>query len=659
MRAGVDTGGTFTDLVAVDEGGALRVHKLASTADDPARAVLDGLARIAAGARVDEVVHGTTVATNALLTRTGGPTALVATRGFEDLLVVRRQARPRLYALEPRVPPPLVPAALRYGLDERLGPDGQVLRAPDTAALDALAERLREAIDGDGVRSIAVALLHSYASDRHERLVAARLASLGVPLSLSSEVLPEHREYERTSTTVVDAYVAPPMRDYLGRLAGVLGESLRVMQSSGGAASAEEARRHPVRTILSGPAAGVVGARAAARHARIEGGLVTFDMGGTSTDVALVDGERELELDSEGEVDGHPVRVSSLRVHTVGAGGGSIAWRDEGGALKVGPRSAGAQPGPASYGRGGGEATVTDAALVLGRLHAAHFLGGAMRLDEGAALRAIETLARRLGLGASETAAGIARVATAVMARAIRVISVERGRDPRDFTLVPFGGAGGLFACDVAAELGMARCWVPPAPGLLCAYGALVADVTRDHAATRIVAVAGPLEAASLAGELAPLEAAAHAGLDAEGIPPARRALHRMCDLRYAGQSYELSIALPEPGAAPFDLAAAFHAEHARRYGFADRARPVERVALRVHARGLTPPPPPLALAPEAGPSLVGDLTGVPVHARARLAAGARIDGPAVVVELSATTWVARGWSATVDAGGGLHLARA
>ena len=653
VRIGVDTGGTFTDVVAVDDLGQLRFAKLSSTPDDPAVAVLEGIARVA-GAGPHRVTHGTTVATNALLTRSGGPTALVATRGFEDLLVLRRQARPKLYALEPRVPPPLIPDELRFGVDERLGKDGATLRPLDIATLELLAQELATL----GVKSVAVALLHSYANGAHERLVGERLAKLGVPVSLSSEVLPEHREYERTATTVVDAYVAPRMAAYLGRLERALGSTLRVMRSSGGASSVSEARRHPVYTLLSGPAAGVIGARASANRAGITR-FITLDMGGTSTDVALVDDDLELTRGESAEIDGLPIRVPSLAIHTVGAGGGSIARVDTGGALKVGPASAGALPGPACYRLGGAAATVTDAALIAGRIAADHFLAGAMRLDRVASEGAIDRLAATMNLSRSDAAAGVGRIATVVMARAVKVISVERGRDPRDFTLVAFGGAGGMYACEVAVELGMERVLVPPAPGLLCAFGALIADVARDYVATRITAAGASLDAASLRDEIAPLVARAHADLAGEGIPPIDRRIVARVDLRYVGQSYELPIDITAINAADAtspsrNLVLDFHAAHEARFGFSDRSRPVERVALRLHARGSTGAAPPLAPPHEPGDARLGEA----IFRRACLAPGTTVDGPALIVELSATTVVAPGWRAIVDGDGALHLTR-
>jgi N-methylhydantoinase A len=672
VRIGVDSGGTFTDVIAIDDAGALRTAKLPSTRD-PAEAVLAGIAAVGGrgGDAAVEVVHGTTVATNALVERRGGPTALVTTAGFEDLLALRRHARPRLYALHPVVSEPLSPEALRFGLDERTAADGSVVRALDEDALDALADRLREGVARGEVRSIAVALLHATTRPAHERRVGARLAELGVPVSLSSEVAAEPREYERTATTVVDAYVAPSIGAYLERLRAAL-PHLRVMQSSGASASARAIAARPVRTILSGPAAGVVGARAIAAACNVSR-AITFDMGGTSTDVALLDGKLVAEAGEEDAlVADHPLCVPSLRVHSVGAGGGSIAWTDaragEASTLKVGPRSAGARPGPACYGAGGVEPTLTDAALLLGRIDPGRFLGGAIRLDAAAAGSAVSSLASSLGIDLASTAAGIARVATVTAARAIRVVSSERGHDPRDFTLVAFGGAGAMFACDVADELEMARALVPPSPGLLCAWGALAAGVARDFSSTRIAIVPAGASAVDLAADLTPLEAAAAAALDEEGVPPERRRLVRLCALRYRGQSHELEIELPDPrspGASSFDVTSAFHALHARVSGFADRGRAVERVALRVEGRGDPEPLPPLSTSIEAGDPVVGALQplggppgAIRVLARRRLAPGAVTSGPALIVEDSATTFVAPGWRATVHDGGALLLER-
>jgi N-methylhydantoinase A len=646
-RVGVDTGGTFTDLIAFD-GTSLRVAKRLSTPGDPAAAVLDGVSRVTE--RAGEVVHSSTVATNALLTRAGGPTVLVATAGFEDLLELRRQARPKLYALHPVVEPPLVGEPHRIGIDERMSADGTPLRAPAEAAL----RELREKIAALGAKSIAVCLLHAYANPAHERAVAEALAPLGLPISLSSEVLPLPREYERTSTTVADAYVRPVMAPYLERLERALKPArLRVMLSNGGAREAEAAARHPVRTLLSGPAAGVVGALAIARAAGVED-LITFDMGGTSTDVALVSGGR-IATTEDAEVAGCPIQLPMLAVHTVGAGGGSIARVDEGGALKVGPQSAGADPGPAAYGRGGREPTVTDANLVLGRLDPARFLGGEMRLDAAAARAVLAPLADRLGRSIEAAAEDVLAVADAVMARAVRRISVERGEDPARFTLVPFGGAGAMHACAVARELGISRVLVPPSPGLLCAYGALIADRIVERVETRLRDVGPRLDAALLDADFARLEAEARPLVEGTASEPC---LDRTVAMRYRGQSFELMV--PAAG----ELVAAFHGAHRARFGYALDGDPVELVSLRLRACGCAEPAP-LPVEPCAdGDAQIARATcifagrayGASVLERRRLREGARFEGPALIVEYSATTFVPPDARAEVGRDGCLAL---
>ena len=660
MRIGIDSGGTFTDVIAVDDAGAVRVLKLALTPDDPSRAVLAGVAALrGAAAAAVEVVHSTTVATNALLERRGGPTVLVTTAGFEDVLVLGRQARPVLYALAPELPPPLVPGAARLGLVERLGPGGVVWQALDEASLADLVGRVVAAAP----RSVAVCLLHAYADGTHERRVRGALQAAGFagPVSLSSVVLPEHREYERTITTVVDAYVAPVVGAYLARLGTALArDSLRVMLSSGGVARAADAAGVPARTALSGPAAGVVGALAVAERAG-QRGILTFDMGGTSTDVAQCDGG--VAITREAVIGGVPLALPVVDVHTVGAGGGSIARRDAGGALKVGPESAGADPGPACYGRGGRRPTVTDAHLVLGRLDERGLAGGTVPLSRAAAEAALAALAAELGLaGAEEAAAGVVAVAEAVMAHALRAISVRRGRDPRELTLVAFGGAGGLHACALAEELELPRVLAPAEPGLLCAYGALAAPIQRDHTRTLLTRVpAGQvLDAATLLGELGELDRAAREALLEEGVPAGLQEVQHLAELRYLGQSYELAVPLAG------DLAAGFAAAHRERFGFA-LERDLELVTVRVIARGLRPPPP-LPVPPrEPGPACVGRRSvwfpGGRVEAdeivRARLGEGDLVRGPAVVREYSATTLVPPGWTARVVGGASLLLVRA
>ena len=644
MRVGVDSGGTFTDVVAVGGDGRVRAHKLPSRPAAPWEPVLDGARVAAGGAAVDELSHSTTVATNALLERSGGPVALVTTAGFEDVLEIGRQARPKLYALHPVKPPPLCDAPLRLGLDERMLADGSVLRAPTAEALAALRGRVEAALRDHGVRAVAVCLLHAYANPAHERAVAAALAPLGLPLSLSSEVLPLPREYERTSTTVVDAYVRPVVAPYLGRLDGAAAR-VRVLGSNGGAMSAAEAAERPARTLLSGPAAGVIGALAVARATGVAD-AITLDMGGTSTDVALIAGG-ELALADEATVAGCALQLPMLAIHTVGAGGGSIAWRDAGGALKVGPQSAGAEPGPAAYDRGGALPTVTDANLVLGRLPPNGLLGGAMPLSLDRARAALASLAAALGVGVEQAAEDVVAVAVAVMARAIKVISVERGHDPAGFALLPFGGAGALHACAVARELGMRRIVVPPSPGLLCAWGALAADVAHDFVATVLRPAGAALPVAEVAPSFAPLTQAAMGALDAGGVDPAARRFERAATLRYRGQSFDLTVPLGRAGdaGAPADLVAAFHAAHRARYGYA-LDREVELVSLRLRAVGRSAPVPLPREASDGGAPELGRVRlrwdGVdhdaPLLSRARLLPGVTLRGPALLAEYSATT---------------------
>jgi len=645
VRVGVDSGGTFTDVVAVDGAGVVRAYKLPSRPAAPWEPVLEGarqVAAVAGGGAIAELSHSTTVATNALLERRGGPVALVTTAGFEDVLEIGRQARPRLYALHPVLPAPLVDAPLRFGLDERLAADGSVVRAPTAAALEALRERIAAAARESGVRAIAVCLLHAYANDAHERAVAEALAPLGLPLSLSSAVLPLPREYERTSTTVVDAYVRPVVAPYLERLDGV--GRVRVLGSNGGAMSAADAAAHPARTVLSGPAAGVVGALAVARACGV-GEAITFDMGGTSTDVALIAGG-EVALADEATVAGCVLQLPMMGIHTVGAGGGSIIYLDAAGALKVGPESAGAEPGPAAYDRGGTRPTVTDANVVLGRLPEAGLLGGAMPLSRARAREALAPLAAALGVSVERAAEDALAVAAVVMARAIKVVSVERGHDPAALTLLPFGGAGGLHACAVARELGMTRILVPPSPGLLCAYGALGADVAHDFVATMMRPAGARLAPADVAAAFLPLTQAAARALDDDGVDPAARRLERAATLRYRGQSFELTVPLKRAdGGATEDLVAAFHEAHRARYGYA-LDRDVELATLRLRAVGKVAPLPPPVEARDAGPVEIGRAALIidrrthdaPLLLRRRLAPGVTVAGPALIAEYSSTT---------------------
>ncbi len=654
MRIGVDTGGTFTDFVRVDSRG-LATHKVRSTPDDPSRAILEGLSALgldmsggsaAATPGRDVVVHGSTVATNAVLERRGARVALVATAGFEDVIHIGRQTRPELYNIfvKPRVP--LVDRGLVFGVRERLDANGAVITPLDPAEVD----RLALALQSGGADIVAVCLLHSYVNPAHEQLVAARLRTAGLTVCTSAEVLPEYREFERWSTTVVNAYVTPLMDRYLGRLQAALGRaaSLAIMQSNGGSISAAAARAQAVRTVLSGPAAGVVGAREVAAAAGFRH-VISFDMGGTSTDVSLVD--NSIRTTTDARVGDFPVRVPVIDIHTVGAGGGSIAAVDSGGALRVGPRSAGAEPGPACYGSGT-DLTVTDANLLLGRLDPAHFFGGRMTLDLGRSEAAAAPVAAQLKLSIAELAEGVVRVANANMERAIRVVSVERGYDPRDFSLLAFGGAGGMHACEIADALEMKTVIVPRQAGVLSALGMLVADVTRDYSAS-VLRRATELSAKDLDARYQPLLAQASRDLAVEGFSGSRAVRARWIDVRYVGQSYEITL----PYAAGYR--AAFDRLHGKTYGYANPDRPVEVVNIRVVAHGRaakprlprakslrTSTPKPLAI---RRARFDGRLWKTATYQWEALAAGAHARGPAVIMGAEATAVVPPGWAFHVD----------
>lgn len=673
IRLGVDTGGTFTDFVWLDADGRFRIHKQLTTPDDPSEAILAGVASLALP-QTAAVVHGTTVATNALLERRGARTALITTQGFADVLEIGRQNRPDLYALVPQKPPPLVPRRWRFEVDERVTAEGEVLAPLDTAALRSLVEQLAAA----RIESIAVCLLFSFLRPEHEREIRAALQqgydardapTPNFHVSLSSEILPEYREYERTSTTVINAYVAPLIGRYLQRLAeGLQPRRLTVMQSNGGVISAATAAAQAARTALSGPTGGVVGARFVAQQAGFEQ-VITFDMGGTSTDVALCPGR--LPMTTEGEIADMPLRLPMLDIHTVGAGGGSLAYVDAGGALHVGPQSAGADPGPACYGRTAGaeevRATTTDANLVLGRLHADHFLGGEMRLDETAAREALRRLASAMGVSTPEEAAwGVIRVANAHMERAIRRISVERGHDPRRFTLVAFGGAGPLHACELAASLQIGRVLVPAVPGVLSALGMLTAAPTKDYSQTVMRSLTGEQDGTAdwLRAAFAPLAERARAEMAAEGHDPAAVTLRHSLDMRYVGQSHELTVPITLEAPTP---AARFHAQHEARYGYQRLEAPVEIVTLRLAAVAPVTPPQlaPLPLrAADAGAAIIGEKQvwfdrrpqPTTLYERGRLQPGNRFTGPAVIFQYDTTTVVPPAWEAAVDTYGNFHL---
>ena len=650
---GVDTGGTFTDFVLLEDG-ELRVHKVLSTPSDPAGAILQGLSDLGVGEELAALVHGSTVATNAVLERKGVKTGLITTEGFRDVLEIGRQTRPKLYAIRVEREPTLVPRDLRVEVTERLDELGDVLIPLDDDSVDEAVSTLARA----GVDSVAVCLLFSFANPDHERRVALAARGAGLHVSASFEVLPEFREYERTSTVVLNAYVAPIMDRYLGRLEQSLpgAATFRIMQSNGGSISATTARQEAARTLLSGPAAGVVGAAYVASAAGFDRSI-SFDMGGTSTDVALIEGD--VTETTDGSIGGHPTKLPMIDIHTVGAGGGSIAWFDSGGALRVGPRSAGADPGPAAYGRQGSEPTVTDANVVLGRLIPDAFLGGGMRLDREAALKAVTEIAERLDSTVGEAALGMVRVANANMEAAIRVISVERGHDPRLFTLVAFGGAGPLHACELANALRIPRVLVPSTPGVLSALGMLAADILKDYVQTVMV---GAEQAAERVEPIfAELEQRGRDDLAREGIDQEQTSIERYLDLRYVGQSYELQV--PYEG----DLEAAvrqFHDAHERRFGYSDPTERVQVVNVRLKARGIADRPridreavDPNAIAePNAvRPVVFGSDAGAnelqtPIFDRATLQPGVRISGPAIVTQYDTTTVLPPGWRLSVGA---------
>jgi N-methylhydantoinase A len=661
MRIAMDTGGTFTDCVFVRDG-RLDILKVPSTPDDPAGAIMNAIEKVLVAADPSlELTCGTTVGTNALLERRGGRVALVTTAGFEDVLEIGRQARPKLYDFFMDRAAPLVPAERRFGLRERIGADGEVVRRPTR---EDIAKVVRQVLKSRA-QSVAVCLLFSFSNSSHERAIALGLRHAGLAVSVSHEILPEFREFERTSTTVANAYLVPVMSKYLADLGAKAARftgrgkrpSVRIMQSSGGIVSAEVASREPVRTILSGPAGGVLGAQYVAELSGFER-IISFDMGGTSTDVALMDGGASTT--NEARVAELPVAVPMLEIHTVGAGGGSLARFDRAGALRVGPESAGAEPGPICYGRGE-RPTVTDAHLILGRIPERGFLSGEFPLDVARTRRWMER-ARGPMRTVEQFAQGIVDVANSVIEKAIRVISVERGHDQRDYTLVAFGGAGGLHACDLAAALRIPGVLIPRLPGGLSALGILRAHVVHDYSRTvrmNVVSVAETRR--KLASEFVRLETRGRSVLRGEGFTGAKIRGERLLDMRYVGQAYELTV--PESG----DFLAAFHKAHERRYGYADALRAVEIVNVRARLIGVTDQPQldrPRAASRSSETPIVetrralfgGRAFQTSVYDRARLTTGQKVSGPAIISEYSATTVVPPGWRGTVDSWGNLVL---
>lgn len=653
MLVGVDIGGTFTDVVLSTDG-RLTFYKLLSTPANPAEAMLAGIAAVTPDQPPQQVAHGSTVATNAILERKGARIAFLTTEGFRDLLFIGRQTRPELYALHPQRPAPLLPRERCYEIPERLDHRGEVLTPLNMKALDKVLDQLaKEPLDG-----VAVCFLYSYLNPDHEQAVRHRILDRGLlqawQVALSCEVLPEFREYERASTTTLEAYVRPVMARYLDHLRAALPAStaLRIMKSDGGVMSAARVREQAVNTVLSGPAAGVIGAFAVARQAGYDQ-IITLDMGGTSTDVALCPGRVQLSPDSQ--VDRLPLRVSMLDIETIGAGGGSLVRLDAGGALRVGPQSAGADPGPIIYGRGGQQLTVSDANALLARLDAAHFLGGRMSLDLEAARAALDDLAAQMVMDPEQVARGVLDIANASIERALRRVSIARGYDPRHFTLVAFGGAGPLHACAVAQRLEMRRVLIPPAPGVLCALGLLVADLRVEYRRA-VLARASRALLARLRAALGELIEAARRDLLAEGVAEDQISMEPLLEMRYAGQAYELEI--------PFrgDELRAFHQAHQAAYGHAFEDRPVEVVNLRLRATGHIQPPPLVPHLPNTTleDAYLGSRPGpqqpIQRYARERLPAGASFTGEALVFQMDSTTYVPPDWSAHVDAFGNLIL---
>ena len=675
---GVDVGGTFTDFHIMDlEGGGDRVFKRPSTPDNPADAIIEGLKTLVAEGEVDasdirRICHGTTVATNALIQRKGGTVALVTTEGFRDLLEIGRQTRPHMYDVNLDHPAPLVERRLRLTAGERVDARGQVLRDLHDADVSRLVEQLVAA----EVKSCAVCFLFSFLNPEHEKRIGAALEAAGISTSLSCEVQPEFREYERMSTTVLNAYLVPVMDHYLVKLEQALAEdlpeaSVGINQSSGGLMSIRQARRFPVRTALSGPAGGVIGAAHIARLAG-RGDVITLDMGGTSADVCMIEGE-QAGVAFDRSIGGFPVRLPMVDVNAVGAGGGSIVWFDPGGMLQVGPYSAGAKPGPACYSLGGTDPTVTDANLILGRLSPKGLLNGRVPLNMDLARDAFRPIAERLGVSIEQAALGCIDIVVANMVRAIRAVSVERGHDPRSFTLMPFGGGGPLHAEDVARSLQMAGIVVPPNPGILCAQGIVVSDLKENLVRTNRVPLV-PASVSRMREVARGLMEQAHRWFAIEDVERRDRAVKLSLDLRYVGQNYELSVPIAAGLFGDGDaheivrwIAGQFHALHETNYGHSDPSAEIEVINYRCVARGrLYRGATPTARSmrqPTPSPRSVRDVwfnaagpMRTPIYDRNDLDPGHRVEGPAVIEQMDTTTLVMPGTTATIDAALNLTL---
>ncbi len=647
---GVDTGGTFTDFIYKDEKG-WGVYKLLSTPLNPAGAVLDGIKNITSAKNI-QVIHGSTVATNAILEKKGALTALITNKKFEDIIEIGRQNRTRLYDLYYKKNPPLVPSDFRFGVSCRVDKNGNIIEDIDKARLSQAIDKIKS----EKIESVAVSFLFSFKNPAHEKLVGEYLEKAKIPFSLSHEILSEFREFERTSTTIINAYVSPKMEKYINFITDEIGEKcLRIMQSNGGSISAKTAGNESVRTILSGPAGGAVGAFEIGRMAGHEN-LITFDMGGTSTDVCLIEGSLPLTLESA--IDDYPVKVPMIDIHTVGAGGGSIAYIDRGGSLRVGPESAGADPGPICYGKGE-KITVTDANLYLGRLVPSHFLGGNMTLDTARLDKYFNEMAKKIGLGPKELAEGILDVANTAMERAIRVISVERGFDPGNFTLFSFGGAGGMHAVFLARLLNIPKVFIPKNPGILSAIGMLMADIIKDYSQTVMSPVISEKDLENL---FASLEKKGMDDLVKEGISKKDIILEKYLDMRYQGQSYEIIVPLVS------NYPEKFHRFHEKLYGYCNRDKKAEIVNLRLRAKGrpekpvfpkaekMEKEPCESAFSGEKDVVFDGKKIKTKIVLREALKPGNFIKGPAILVEYTSTIVVPPDTSLCVDEFGNLII---
>jgi len=676
FRLGIDTGGTFTDLCLSDETtGRIEVAKVSSTPHNPAEAVISGIKKLIAEKdlkpdQISFLIHGTTVATNALLEGKGAPTALITTAGFEDVLLIGRQSRPRLYDFWAQRPKPIVLRRHCFGAPERILHTGEVLRPLDQEAVESFIQQIRD----QGIQSIAVCLIHSYANPAHEQQIKSIIQRVHPKafVTLSSEILPEYREYERTSTICINAYVMPKVNSYVRYLEDTLKEldvasELYIMQSNGGVISAQMARESSARTVLSGPAGGVLIGVHLSQTLKTPN-VITIDMGGTSSDICLIESAQP-KMTTEADIEGYPIKLPMIDINTIGAGGGSIAWIDAGGALRVGPQSAGADPGPVCYGRGGDKPTVTDANVILGRINPAYLLGGEMGIHLEAAKEMLaEKIAKPLGMDLMQAAEGIIAVVNANMIRGIRRVSVERGHDPRDFSLVPFGGAGPLHGVELALSLNMTRVVIPAHPGIASAFGMLAADVRHDYVQTLII-TSDRVDGNQLDSIYRSLEEQGMTQLAHEGFSGDRVILSRLADMRYAGQSYELSLPVPAgkiTTEALNSLFTQFHQAHQHSYGYCREKELIEFVNLRLIAQGKLPgsrlaenwsgnqkPAPP------SGTRAVwfrGRAMESSIYERSGLVRDQVINGPAIVEQLDATIVIPPEFQGVVDDMGNLII---